>query len=123
MDWFGAGSDGPLIAARAVHFAATAITTGNLVFGATVAGPVLRTKQAGSELFRAQTRVVAWLGLAIILISGVIWFLLQAAAMAGVSPGEVMNSEMLSKVANETQFGRVAEIRLALTIVLAACLV
>jgi copper resistance protein D len=122
MDWFGAGNDWPLIAARAIHFAATAITAGNLVFTTAVAGPALRGKEAEAGLFRAQTRVVAWLGLAIVLISGAIWFLLQAAAMAGVSIREGLNSEVLSTVVNETQFGQVCEIRLALTIVLAASL-
>ena len=122
MDWFGAGNNWPLIAARAIHFAATAITAGNLVFTTTVAGPALRSKQAEAGLFRAQTRVVAWLGLTMLLISGAIWFLLQAAAMAGVSLPESLNSEVLSTVVNETQFGQVCEIRLALAILLAACL-
>ena len=122
MDWFGTGNDWPLIAARAVHFSATAITAGNLVFTAAVAGPALRSKQAEAGLFRAQTSLVAWLGLAMVLISGAIWFLLQAAAVAGISLREALNSEVLSTVANETQFGQVCEIRLALAIVLAACL-
>src|SRR5262250_2587361 len=122
MDWFGAGNDGPLIAARAIHFAATAITAGNLVFTTAVAGSALRSKEAEAGLFRAQTRVVAWLGLATVFISGAIWFLLQAAAMAGVPLREALNSEALSTVLNETQFGEVCEIRLALAILLAACL-
>ena len=122
MDWFGAGNDGPLIAARAIHFAATAITAGNLVFTTAVAGSALRSKEAEAGLFRAQTRVVAWLSLATVFISGAIWFLLQAAAMAGVPLREALNSEALSTVLNETQFGEVCEIRLALAILLAACL-
>ena len=123
MDWFGAGNDWPLIAARAIHFAATAITAGNLVFTTAIAGPALRSKEAEAGLFRAQTSLVAWLALAMVLISGAIWFLLQAAAMAGVSLREALNSEVLSTVVNDTQFGQICEIRLALAIVLAACLV
>jgi copper resistance protein D len=122
MDWFGAGNDWPLIAARAIHFAATAITAGNLVFITSVAGPALRGKEAEAGLFRARTRVVAWLGLAMVLISGTFWFLLQAAAMAGVPLREALNSKVLSTVLNETQFGEVCELRLALAILLAVCL-
>ena len=37
MDWFAAGGGGLLIAVRAIHFAATALVTGNLVFRMVVA--------------------------------------------------------------------------------------
>ena len=83
MDLFGAGVNGPLIVARAIHFAATAITAGSLVFGAVVARPALGSGEAEARLLRRQTLVVAWIGLAIAAASGVIWFLLQAAAMSG----------------------------------------
>ncbi len=122
MDWFGAGGNGPLIVARAIHFAATAITAGSLIFGAVVARPALRSKEAEARPFRAQTLVVAWLGLAIAAASGVIWFLLQAAAMSGLPLGEAMESGALSTVLNQTQFGQVSEIRFALAMMLAACL-
>src|SRR4051812_14181587 len=36
MNWLEGGIDGPLVAVRAIHFAATAITTGTLVFRALV---------------------------------------------------------------------------------------
>ena len=42
--------------------------------------------------------------------------------MSGLPPGEVMNSSVLSTVLNQTQFGQVFEIRIALAIILAACL-
>jgi copper resistance protein D len=122
MDWFGGDSDGPLIAARAIHFAATAITAGTLVFAVVVAKPVLRCEEAEARQFRSQNRMVAWVGLAVVLASGAIWFFLESAQMSGVPLSGVMNSSLLQKVVNETQFGHVAEIRLALAIVLAACL-
>ena len=37
MDWLGAGIDGPLVVIRTIHFAATAITTGTLIFRVVVA--------------------------------------------------------------------------------------
>lgn len=122
MDLFGAGVNGPLIVARAIHFAATAITAGSLVFGAVVARPALGSGEAEARLLRRQTLVVAWIGLAIAAASGVIWFLLQAAAMSGLLLGEVMESGVLTTVLNQTQFGQVSEIRIALALTLAACL-
>jgi putative copper resistance protein D len=122
MDWFGVGGNGPLIVARAIHFAATAITAGSLIFGAVVARPALGSDEAEARLCRVQTLMVAWIGLAIAVASGVLWFLLQAAAMSGLPSGEFMESSVLSTVLNQTQFGQVTEIRIALAIMLAACL-
>jgi putative copper resistance protein D len=123
MDWFGAGVNAPLIVVRAVHFAATAVTTGSLIFGATIAKAALRPTDPVAALLRKQTLVVAGIGLAIGTLSGVIWFLLQAAAMSGLPLGEVEEPGVLSTVLIQTQFGQVAGIRFALAIVLAACLV
>jgi putative copper resistance protein D len=123
MDWFGAGVDAPAIAIRAVHFAATAVVAGSLIFRAAVAGPVLRSDEAWTELFRRQTLRLVWSGLAISVASGVIWLLLQAPSMSGLSFAEAMAPAVLSTVLNETQFGLVFEIRLVLAVVLAGCLV
>lgn len=71
---------------------------------------------------RMQTLRVAWTGLAIAAVSGVIWVLLQAAAMSGLPFGEAMTADVLLTVVNETQFGLVSEIRFALAVILAACL-
>lgn len=122
MDWFGAGVDPLAIMIRAVHFAATAMVAGSLIFRAAVAGPVLRSGEAGSELLQRQTLRVAWTGLAFSVASGVIWLLLQAASMSGLPFAEAMTPGVLSTVLNETQFGLVSEIRLALAVVLAGCL-
>jgi copper resistance protein D len=123
MGWFGAGVDAPAIMIRAVHFAATAVVAGSLIFRAAVAGPVLRSDKAGFEVLRKQTLRVAWTGLAVSVASGVIWLLLQAASMSGLPLGEAMAPSVLSTVLNETQFGLVFEIRLALAAALAGCLV
>ena len=122
MDWFGAGADAPAIVIRAVHFAATAVVAGSLIFRAVVAGPVLRSGEAGAELLRRQTLRVAWPALAVSVVSGVIWLLLQAASMSGLPLAEAMTPAVLSTVLNETQFGLVFEVRLALAIILAGCL-
>jgi putative copper resistance protein D len=122
MDWFGAGADGPLIATRAIHFAATAVVAGSLVFRTVVAEPVLRGEQALAKPFRRQILNIAWIGLAITVVSGVFWLLLQAAAMSGLSFAEAMTSDVLLTVLNQTQFGLVSEIRLVLAVMLAAAL-
>jgi putative copper resistance protein D len=65
---------------------------------------------------------VAWIALAVTLLSGAGWLLLQAVSMSGLPPGEAMTSQVLSTVLNETQFGAVTEIRSVLAIILATAL-
>lgn len=112
----------PLIITRAIHFAATAITTGTLVFQALVAEPVLHSAETMAAFMRTQARRVAWLALAITTVSGAIWVLLEAASMSGLPFSEALTGDVLSTVVNETQFGLVFEIRFVLAIILAACL-
>ena len=112
----------PLIITRAIHFAATAIMTGTLVFQALVAEPALHSGEAVATAVRRQILRVAWIGLAVTAASGAIWVLLEAAAMSGLPFSEAITGEVLSTVVNETQFGLVVEIRVVLVILLAACL-
>jgi putative copper resistance protein D len=122
MDWLGDGVNGPLAIVRAVHFAATAITAGALIFRAVVAEPALRFARVAAPVVRTQIPRVAWVGLAVATASGALWVLIEAAAMSGLSFKEAMAGDVLSVVVNETQFGVVSEIRLALALILAACL-
>jgi putative copper resistance protein D len=123
MDWFVMGLDGPLVVIRAIHFAGSAITAGTLIFRAVVVGPLLRSGEATTIAVRRQTLGTAIAGLAIAVTSGFTWFLLQTAAISGLSLPEVASTEMLSTVLNETQFGLVSEIRIVLAVILAICLV
>lgn len=122
MDWFGAGVDWPLITVRAIHFAACAVITGTLVFRTTVAKPALPSEQGAASGWWPQSLRVAWIALAVTLLSGVGWLLLQAVSMSGLPPGEAMTSQVLSTVLNETQFGVVTEIRSVLAVILATAL-
>lgn len=108
---------------RAVHFAATAITVGSIIFRIAIANAVLRSDKAATTSFRTAMLRVVSLGLAATVISGMIWLLLQAASMSGMPFNEAMTTDVLSTVVTETQFGQVTAIRLGLAIVLAACLV
>src|SRR5262245_12519186 len=114
MDWSGAWD--VLVMTRAVHFAATAIVAGTLVFRTIVAGPVLRTEGAVSEAFRAQTQLVIWISLLAAAISGTFWLFLQTASMSGRPFGD---TSVLPTILDDTQFGQVAEIRLAMATLLA----
>jgi putative copper resistance protein D len=122
MDWFGAGIDGPMVLIRAVHFAATAILAGALIFRAVVAEPALRVAPIATAVVRSQILLTAWISLAIAAASGVIWLALQAVSMSGLPFGEAVTSDVLSTVLNETQFGLLSKIRFLLAIFLAACL-
>jgi copper resistance protein D len=122
MDWFGAGISGSLVAVRAIHFAASALTTGTLIFRAVVVKPALCSEPTAAKLSRTQTLGIAWTGLAITAVSGVIWLLLQAASMSGLPISEALTSGVISTISSQTQFGQVSEIRLVLAIILAACL-
>jgi putative copper resistance protein D len=120
MDWFGAA--GALIAVRTIHFAATAVMAGTLVFRTMVARPALRSGSSAAKPLQAQMLRVAWIALAMAVLSGAIWLLLQAVSMSGLPLAEAMTPDVLSTVLNRTQFGLVTEIRFALAIVLAICL-
>src|SRR5712664_690400 len=122
MNWLGAAVDGPLVVIRAIHFAATAITTGTLIFRAVLAEAASASARPAAIVVRTQTLRVAWTSLAISAASGMIWLLLVAVSMSGLSFGESMTSDVLSTVVNETQFGRVSEIRLVLAVIIAGCL-
>jgi copper resistance protein D len=119
MNWLGAGVDGPLVVVRGVHFAATAVMTGTLIFREVVAEAASCSARPAALIVRTQTLRVAWIFLAVAAASGMIWLLLAAASMSGLSFGESMTSDVLSTVVNETQFGRVSEIRLVLAVIIA----
>ena len=119
MNWLGAGVDGPLVVVRGVHFAATAVMTGTLIFREAVAEAASCSARPAAITVRTQTLRVAWVFLTIAAASGMIWLLLVAASMSGLSFGESMTSDVLSTVVNETQFGRVSEIRLVLAVIIA----
>ncbi len=103
-----------LIVIRAIHFAATAITAGVLIFRVVVAEPAPDSAVAARVVVMAQIVRAAWFGLAITMASGAAWVLLQAAAMSGLSLREAVTGDILSTVLTETQFGTVSECRFAL---------
>jgi putative copper resistance protein D len=119
MNVLGTEIDGPIVAVRAVHFAATAVTAGALVFRAVVAEPALCSLRKVSVTLDAQIRIAAWMSLAVSVVSGMIWLILAASAMGGQPWDETVMSGTLLAVLGGTQFGLATEIRLALAALVA----
>jgi len=122
MIGFGAEIDGPMVVTRTIHFAATAMTAGTLIFRDCVAAPALRSSPKAGAIVDTRTTGLAWVSLSVAAVSGLIWLLLQTASMSGLGFGEAMTSGTVWTVINETQFGLVSEIRLVLAVLLAVCL-
>ena len=112
-----------MVITRTVHFAASAITAGALIFRGFVAEPALRGAPTVPALMDKQVRYVAWINLPIVVVTGLAWVLLLTMSLSGESLGAAVTSGALHDVLNLTQFGRVSQIRLALAIALAFCLV
>jgi copper resistance protein D len=123
MDWAWLGDDGLLIVIRATHFAATAVTAGALIFRAVVAEPAARHLRQDSLMLASSVRKVAWIGLAIAVLTGVIWVQLLTMRMSGLSFGAALSADALGTVIGETQFGQVSTIRFVFSLILASCLV
>jgi copper resistance protein D len=122
MNWFGGEIDGPVVVTRAIHFAATATVAGVLVFRSLVAEPALGTSPETSRLIRSRLAAIAWTSLALAVVTGLIWLELLTMSITGLGGREAITSGAMLTVVNETQFGLLSEIRLALAAVLAACL-
>jgi copper resistance protein D len=105
MNGFGYGAGDWLIVVRAIHFAASAMVAGVLLFRIAVAGPALRPAPPTAQLVEGKTRRFAWISLGIATASGVAWILLQAPAMSGLSFREAMTADVVGTVVTERWLG------------------
>jgi putative copper resistance protein D len=115
----------PLLYARALHFAATMLLAGVVLFAVLVAAPAWRGAASnGAVAINVRTRlaVMAWIGIALAAISGAAWLILTAAAMSGLPAAQVFGDGVLWTVLSETTFGRAWLIRFVLACALAATL-
>ena len=101
----------PLILIRAVHFAATLMLAGTLIFGAAVGGPALRGIDGGAV--RARLLQIAWLSLAVALISGFGWLVVLASQMSERVPDQVLFDGTAWTVLLHTTFGHACLVRLS----------
>jgi putative copper resistance protein D len=96
--------DGPLAAARAVHFAATLLLEGGIVFG------FLVLRAAEDDAQRHFSRFLNWAfaaALAAALISGAAWLVLLARDIAGASVWAAVSDGTAWTLLTRTQFGGV----------------
>lgn len=114
--------------ARAVHFASTMLLFGGAVFALAASAP-LRSRlgsAAGAagprRPLRSLALVCAGVALAASVVSGIIWLVVEAAAMGGVPLSQAVGDGTLSRVVRTTLFGRVWLVRLGLAIAIAALL-
>ena len=114
------------IAVRAVHYAAVMLLFGGSAFLLGVARPVYRDAtgaalQEANELNRWLLRVQSW-SLAVALVSGLLWFGVEASTMSGLGLDAVLDRQTLGTVLNETSFGGVWMVRFGVAIMLSAVL-
>src|SRR5262245_34397780 len=109
---------------RVAHIAATAMTAGALVFLVLVALPALRAASIpdGDEAVARHCLRIAWVGLLAALPPGIAWVAIEIGEMSGLPLAEAVRDGMVPVVLTQTQFGIVADVRLALFAVLAAAL-
>ena len=114
-----------LIAARAVHFVATTMVVGALLFAVFVFDPAVR-KIGEAAVTPRLRRLLAWIvgaGLALALVSGAAWLVLLSAEISGQPLSAMIASDVVPTVLTQTQFGHVWQVRLGLGALLALAMV
>jgi copper resistance protein D len=116
--------DDPLIWLRAIHFAATTMVTGGVLFHAFIAAPAFRAADGTrvAALVRVRLAMMVWIGLVATVVSGAAWLVLQAERMSEQSLAEVLGQGTVWTVLSETDFGSAWMVRFALAVLLAALL-
>jgi copper resistance protein D len=114
--------DDPLIWVRAVHFAATLSVAGVAFFLAFVGEPAFRIAH-GNEVIAALVRRrlagIAWLSLALVVLSGAAWLVVLAAQMGERPLAAMWSEDVIWTVLSDTGFGHVWLVRSGLIAVLA----
>lgn len=111
----------PLIFARAIHFAATILAAGTVLFAVFVAEPAFARAKAETHLaakLRLRFICIACFSLALAVFSGAAWLMLTAESMSGQSLGDVWSQGVLGTVLAQTDFGNDWILRFALACLL-----
>lgn len=111
----------PLVIVRTVHFAACTVAMGTLVLALLMRGAMRRDMTGGATLMPG-FRALALAALAMAGVSGALWLGLIAANILDVPFAGVFDDGGLAAVALDTRFGRIAGLRLGLTLVAGALL-
>lgn len=123
--------DDPFIWVRAIHFAATIVVAGAVWFAVFIAKPAFRQAGDADELgavakmsvtVRVRLSWLAWLSLAVVLLSGAAWLLFVAARMADLPLPDVFAGTVMETVVTQTGFGYSWIVRLVLAALVAMLL-
>jgi putative copper resistance protein D len=114
----------PLIWVRAIHFGATMMVMGGVVFLTFIAIPAMRGRDGTgvAPRVRFQLAMIGWIGLPVTVLSGAAWLVLQAERMSELSLGQVFQQGVVWTVLSETDFGYAWMARFGLAGLLAALL-
>jgi hypothetical protein len=100
----------PLIWVRAVHFAATVSVSGVVFFLAWVGEPAFRVAapdEAIAALVHRRLAGIAWISLAVVVLTGVAWLVLLAKQMSERPLAAMWSEGVLRTVLLDTDFGNV----------------
>src|SRR5262245_26955610 len=106
----------PLILVRSVHFAATLLASGTVVFTVLVAEPV--GSKVDADQLRRRLNVLALAGLGVAILSGAAWLVLLASDILGAPIVDVCLNGGVWSMLFDTRFGMVWCARLALVLLL-----
>jgi putative copper export protein len=98
----------PLVWVRAVHFAATLSVTGAVLFVALLAEPAFRQADDRGEVsarVRPWFSAIEWVSLALVVVSGAAWLVIQSAQMGDVPWSEAVSEGLVQTVLLGTDFG------------------
>jgi putative copper resistance protein D len=109
----------PLILVRWLHFSATVLAAGTILFAVACARPALRASVADTAVFRRIIIWIVWVSLALAIASGAVWLIWLASDIYGVSLLKVCVHGGAWTVLTETRFGLVFIARLVLAAALA----
>jgi putative copper resistance protein D len=116
----------PLIGARSIHFATTAIVAGTAFFGLFVSSPVFRQAGAGVHpeiaAYHRSIRQVAAAALVIAVLSGAAWLLLLAVEIGNQFASEGITIGLVLTLLTKTQIGFDWIVRLILAALLSMLL-
>jgi putative copper resistance protein D len=114
----------PLMVMRAIHFAATVMVAGGLLFACCVAKPAFRTvadvPARAVQLFRARLSALLLASLGLAVVSGAGWWLLLAGRIGDLPLSEAITDGTAWIVLTQTRFGFDWQLRLLLVVLLAA---
>jgi len=118
--------DDPLAYLRAIHFAATIIAAGAVMFDVIVAAPAFAAAAGMLDpdlrRWRRRWSWLVWASLAVAAVSGAIWLVLLAGDIYAAPIAEIWRDGGVWTVASQTRFGQVSLVRLIAAALLAASL-